>query len=221
MTFTYQRKWVDARISDARLNKQRAYAQLLHESNYLSAIIPAIHQRFREMYAMTLQHKAIHLLPHSRHLQPYVLYQHIIKSDFVKSYPLKFDTERAIPQRFQIPFSTLNIQPINHSSPNPITPILRRTLPKFINPSTQKSPLRQPETKLNTHTYHIHNQTYMILPWQWSNTSDIRQDFFRTEFTFSFIKRQFYKLLHIINNKYIATRRFLTNLFHKRIKCDT
>jgi len=147
MTFTYQRKWVDARISDARSNKQRAYAQLLHESNYLSAIIPAIHQRFREMYAMTLQHKAIRLLRHSRHLQPYVLYQHIIKSNFVKSYPLKFDAERATPQRLQISFPTPNIQIINHSSPTPITPILRQTLPELINPHTQKSPLSQQTTK--------------------------------------------------------------------------
>ena len=221
MTFTYQRTWVDARISDARSNKRRAYAQLLHDSNYFSAIIPAIHQKFREMYAMTLQHKAIRLLRHSRHLQPYVLYQHIIKSDSVKSYPLKFDTERATPQRLQIPFSTTNIQPINHSSPNPITPTLMRTLPKLINSSTHKSPLSQPNTKLIKNTYHIHNQTYIILPWQWSKTSDKRQDSFKTEFTISFIKRQFYTLLHIINNKYIATRRFLTNLFHKRIKCDT
>jgi len=221
MTFTYQRTWVDARISEARLNKQRAYTQLLYESNYLSAIIPAIHQRFREMYAMTLQHKTIHLLRHSRHLQPYVLYQHIIKSDFVRSYPLKFDAKRATPQRPYIPFSTLNIQPINSSSPNPITPTLTRTPTQFIKSNTQKITLSKPKTKLNKSTHHIHNQTYMVLPWQWSNTSNIHQESFRTKFTISFINRQFYTLLHIINNKYIATRRFLVNLFHKRIKCDT
>ena len=173
------------------------------------------------MYAMTLQHKAIRLLRHSRNLQPYVLYQHILKSDFIKSYPLKFDAERATPQRLQIPFSTSNIQPTNRGSPNPITPTLMRTLPKLINPSTQKSPLRQPNIKLNQNTHHIHNQTYMILPWQWSKTSDIRQNSFKTEFTISFIKRQLYTLLHIINNRYIATRCFLANLFHKRINCDT
>jgi len=217
----YHKRWTDYAMSQARSNSQCAYAQLLHESNYLSAIIPTIHKKFREMYAMTLQHKAIRLLRHSRNLQPYVLYQHIIKSDSVKSYPLKFDAERATPQRLQIPFSTSNIQLTNCSSPNPTTPTLTRTLPKRINPNTQKSPLLQPNTKLNQTTYHKHNQTYMPLPWQWSKISDIRQDSFKTNLTISSIKRQLYTLLHIINNRYIATRRFLANLFHKRINCDT
>ena len=214
------KRWTDYSTSQARSNSQRAYAQLLHESNYLSAIIPTIHKKFREMYAMTLQHKTIRLLRHCRHLQPYVLYQHIIKSDSVKSYPLKFDAERAT-QQLQIPFSTSNIQLTNRSSQNPTTPTLTRTLPKRINPSTQKSPLLQPNTTLNQTKYHNHNQTYMPLPWQCSNISDTRQDSFKTHFTISFIKRQFYTLLHIINNRYIATRRFLANLFHKRVNCDT
>ena len=217
----YHKRWTDHAMSQARSNSQRAYAQFLHESNYLSAITPTMHKKFREMYAMTLQHKTIRLLRHCRHLQPYVLYQHIIKSDSVKSYPLKFDAERATPQRLQIPFSTSNIQLTNCSSPNPTTPTLTRTLPKRINPNTQKSPLLQPNTKLNQTTYHKHNQTYMPLPWQWSKISDIRQDSFKTNLTISSIKRQLYTLLHIINNRYIATRRFLANLFHKRINCDT
>ena len=217
----YHQRWTDYATSQARSNVRRAYIQLFNEINHLSVIIPAIHKKFREMYAMTLQHKAIRLLRDSRKLQPYVLYQHIIKSDFIKSYPLKFDADRATLQRLQLPFSTSHIQSINRSSPNPITPTLILSPSKLVNTSTQIPPLRQTNTNLNQNTYHIQNQTYMVLPWKWPKTSHIRQDPFMKEFNISYLKRRLYTLLHSINNRYIATIRFLANLFHKRINCDT
>jgi len=217
----YHKRWTDYAKSQARSNAQRAYAQLLHESNYLSAIIPTIHKKFREMYAMTLQHKAIRLLRDSRNLQPYVLYQHIIKSDSIESYPLKFDAERATPLRLQTPFLISYTQPTNRTSSNPAIPTLTQTLPKLVNPTTPQSPLNQQTARVNKHASYAHNQTYKIIPWQWYNMSYSRQDSFTTKFTTSFIKRHLYNLLHSLNNKYIATKRFLANLFHTRIQCDT
>jgi len=172
------------------------------------------------MYAMTLQHKAIHLLRTSRLLQPYVLYQHIITYDSIKSYPLKYDTERATPQQLQTPSTTLNTKTINHSSHKPNTSTIAQILPKVITSKIQILPSRKAQQKLQKYTQHFFNQTYMSLPWQKSNTSNARYYSFKTKLTISFVKRQLYKLLHIINQKYVATKSFLENLFHAHTKCD-
>ena len=224
----YHKKWIDYTTTKAHANAQRAhskaqraYAQLLYETNYISAIIPTIHTKFREMYAMTLHHKAIRLLRNSRHLKPYVLYQHIINSDSIESHPLKFDATRASPSRLPTPFLISSAKSTRHTFSS--SPIL--TLPQDSSTRVKQttSPLTETQqtARTNKHAEYKNNQTYNLVPWPWPNTPQSRPYLSALQITISIIKRQFYNLLHRLNNKYIVTKQFLANLFSKRIKCDT
>jgi len=170
---------IHERISHARLSERRAYRQLLIECNYFSTIIPAMHQRFREMYAMTLEHKALHLLSHFTELQPYVLYQHVITSDFITSYPLKFDPERTTARTVPVLASTPATQSLNHTSQNSNRQNHTQTTPRSTDLEFHTSSSRTLQKKTQKNAHRSLNQTYMFLPWKHLNASDTRQYIFK------------------------------------------
>jgi len=235
MTSIYQRTWLNSQISNVRLKERSAYNQLVHECNYLSTIISAMYQRFREMYAMTLQYNAIQLLRHSRNLQSHILYQHIITSEFINSYPLKFDPRQMTTRQSQPSVLTPLTTTIAQTS-NPITTqkMIRHSPPS----TTQRSTLLQPPStsprpishsvfpQKQQHLSHnaiqrIFNQPYMLLPWKLHNTSSTHKYSLRNNPTLHFIRRQFYRILHKIEQTRIAAKSFLEKVFHTRINCDT
>jgi len=231
--------WTDYAAHQAHTRAQHAYAQILYETNYLSTIIPSIHKKFREMYAMTIQHKTIRLLRDSRHLQSYVLYQHLINSNSIESYPLKYDATRSSSTRWSTPFLVSPTQ-TRSSSPQWSTPFLvssTKTTTQISSgshiakvsqePSTKEKQNTPPKTeahqseKTNTHTLHSQNQTYNPLPWPWPNTPHSRPYLPTLPSIISIIQRQFHNLLHRLHNKYIVTKQFIITLLSKHIKCDT
>ena len=213
--------WTDYATWQAHSKAQHAYAQLLYETNYLSTIIPNIHKNFREMYAMTIQHKTIRLLRDSRHLKPYVLYQHIINSDSIESYPLKYDATRSRSLRWPTPFLVSSTKATTQtSSSTPTLTVLQDSSTRAKQTTSPVTEAYQTE-KTNKHAEYNQNQTYNSVPWPWPNTPHSRPNLPTLQFIISTIKSQFHNLLHRLNNKYIATKQFLANLLSKNIKCDT
>jgi len=216
----HHKAWTDYATSQAHSKAQHAYAQLLYETNYLTASIPSIHKKFREMYAMTLQHKAIHLLRNSRQLKPYILYQHIINSDSIESYPLKFDATRASPSRLLTIFLNNSAKSKSHIFPS--SPIL--TLPQYF-PTRDKqttSPVMETQQteKTKKHAEYNNNQSYNPVPWPGLHTPHSRPYLPTMHSIISIIQRQLHNFLHHLNNKYITTSQFLTNIFNKHFQCD-
>jgi len=213
--------WTDYATWQALSKAQHAYAQLLYETNYLSTIIPKIHKNFREMYAMTLQYKTIRLLRNSQHLKPYVLYQHIINSDSIESYPLKYDAARSSSPRWPTHFTVSSTKATPQTSSS--SPII--TLPQDSSTRTKQttSPVTEAHQteRTNTHAEYNQNQTYNLVPWPWPNTPHSRPYLPTLQFIISIIQSQFHNLLHRLNDKYIVTKQFLANLLSKHIKCDT
>jgi len=225
MTFFHQQTWLNSQISKARLKERRAYNQLLHECNYLSAIISPMHQRFREIYAMTLQHRAIQILRNSKNLQPYILYQHIITSAFINSYPLKFNPSRMITPQIQpsiltpftnIPTRTSNSPQSTVQSSTPQRNTSNPFAPTFTEVFLQKQQphLRKPKQRSS-------NQHYMLLPWKLHTISDTREYSLQNNPMMQFIKRQIHRILYKIQQTRIAAKNFLEKVFLIRINCDT
>jgi len=213
--------WTDYATSQAHSKAQHAYAQLLYETNYLSAVIPTLHKTFREMYAMTLQHKAIRLLRNDQKLPPHVLYQHIINSDSITTTPLKFDATRENPLQaltsFLLASSTANKRtflssPILTSSQEFSTRIQQTT----------SSALETQKTKsISQYAEYNNNQTHNPVPWPWPSVTHSHLHLPTLQSVISKLQRQIFNLIHNLNSNYISTKHTLIRLFKEHIKCDT
>ena len=217
----HHKAWTNYAKLQAHSKAQQAYAQLLYETNYLTATIPNIHKNFREMYAMTLKHKAIRLLRNSRQLKPYILYQHIINSDSIESYPLKFDATRASLSRELTSFLNVSSKSNNHNFLSSPIMTLSQEFPTRVKRTTSPVLETQQAESTNKHAEYNKNQTHKHVPWQWPKITHSRPYLPTIQFVISTIQRQIHNLIHRLNNKYIVTKQFLISLFQKHTKCDS
>jgi len=217
----HRKAWTDYATSQAHSKAQQAYAQLLYETNYLSAAIPTLHKTFREMYAMTLQHKAIRLLRDYRQLKPHVLYQHIINSDSIESYPLKFDATRESLSQKLTSFLNGSSKSNNHKFLSSPILTLSQEFPTRVKQTTSPVLETQQAKNINQHTEYNNNQTHNPVPWPWPSVTHSHLYLPTLQSVISIIQRQIYNLIHSLNNKYIVTKQVLISLFKERIKCDS